>query len=71
MGAFAAYANGESLEKSRNEINQTVSTLRKRLKARADEVRRKAAAEAALAAAQESEENTGQEDGGELKRAAM
>jgi DNA-binding response OmpR family regulator len=35
MGAYAAYANGESIERSKNEIGKTVTNLRKRLKARA------------------------------------
>ena len=34
MGTFAAYANGESLERSSNEIGRTVTNLRKRIKSR-------------------------------------
>jgi DNA-binding response OmpR family regulator len=37
MGAYAAYANGESIERSKNEIGKTVTNLRKRLRARAAE----------------------------------
>lgn len=67
MGAYAAYANGESLERSRDEIDRTVGNLRKRLKARADETRRKAE----QAAAEAQLEGTGQDEPAELKRAAM
>lgn len=35
MGAYAAFANGESLERSRDEIERTVANLRKRIQARA------------------------------------
>jgi|TARA_R100000152_G_C6756539_1_gene180317 DNA-binding response OmpR family regulator len=34
VGAFAAYANGESIERSQDEIDKTVATLRKRLLSR-------------------------------------
>ena len=67
MGAYAAYANGDSLERSRDEIDRTVSNLRKRLKALAEEARRRAE----LAAAEAEAQDTGQEPSTELKRAAM
>ena len=36
MGAFAAYANGDSIELSKNEIRNTVSNLRRRIEDRAE-----------------------------------
>ena len=37
LGVFAAYANGDSIERSKDEISRTVSNLRKRLQSRSDE----------------------------------
>lgn len=68
MGAYAAYANGDSLERSKNEIGRTVSNLRKRIKERAKTA---AARKAALEAQQESEQESSQDDGSGIKRAAM
>lgn len=67
MGAYAAYANGDSLERSRDEIDRTVSNLRKRLKARAEEAKRRAE----IAAAEADAQGTGQAGTAGLKRAAM
>ncbi len=67
MGAYAAYANGDSLERSRDEIGRTVSNLRKRLEARAEEVKRRAE----LAAVEAEADEAGQDQSATLKRAAM
>jgi len=67
MGAYAAYANGDSLERSRDEIDRTVSNLRKRLQARAEEAKRRAE----IAAVEGEADGSGQDGEPELKRAAM
>ncbi|MDM7982864.1 MAG: response regulator receiver protein [Maricaulis sp.] len=63
MGAYAAFANGDGLEKSRDEIDRTVASLRKRLQARAAAVQAQQAAQAA--------DGAGQSEQAALKRAAM
>lgn len=63
MGAYAAFANGDGLEKSRDEIDRTVASLRKRLQARAAAVQVQQAAQAA--------DGAGQSEQAALKRAAM
>ncbi|MDF1767237.1 response regulator receiver protein [Maricaulis sp.] len=70
MGTYAAFANGDTIERSKDEIGRTVSNLRKRLQARAEAARRKAvliAEEAAAATA----DDAGQEGSPDIKRAAM
>lgn len=67
MGAYAAFANGDSLERSRDEIGRTVSNLRKRLAQRAEDAKRRAE----LAAAEAEADEAGQVDSAGLKRAAM
>lgn len=47
MGAYAAYANGESIERSKDEIGKTVDNLRKRLKKRAETAAQRRAEEEA------------------------
>lgn len=63
MGAYAAFANGDGLEKSRDEIDRTVASLRKRLQARAAAVQAQQAAQAA--------DDAGQGQQAAIKRAAM
>ncbi|MBO6728169.1 MAG: response regulator receiver protein [Maricaulis sp.] len=63
MGAYAAFANGDGLEKSRDEIDRTVASLRKRLQARAAAVQAQQAPQAA--------DGAGQSEQAALKRAGM
>lgn len=67
MGAYAAYANGDSLERSRDEIGRTVSNLKKRLAQRAEDAKRRAD----IAAVEAEADEGGQDAASELKRAAM
>ena len=72
MGAYAAFANGDTLERSKDEIGRTVTNLRKRLKAKADLAAQRRAQEAAERAEQSDtadDAGQGQEPG--IKRAAM
>ena len=81
MGAYAAFANGDSLERSSDEIGRTVTNLRKRLKAKAEAAQRKAdlaaqqaeqdAEDAAAEAASGGADETGQDGEPGIKRAAM
>jgi DNA-binding response OmpR family regulator len=64
MGAFAAYANGESIERSKDEIGRTVSGLRKRIQHRSDMASQKATEE-------EAADDAGQDGSAGIKRAAM
>lgn len=68
MGAYAAYANGDSIERSKDEIGKTVSNLRKRIQARAENA---AAKRAAREAQQEAADSAGQDAAPGIKRAAM
>ncbi len=61
--AYAAFANGDGLEKSRDEIDRTVASLRKRLQARAAAVQAQQAPQAA--------DGAGQSEQAALKRAGM
>ena len=70
MGTYAAFANGDTIERSKDEIGRTVSNLRKRLQARAEANKRKAQL-AAEAAAGETADDAGQAGSPEIKRAAM
>ncbi|OLF77931.1 hypothetical protein AWH62_04475 [Maricaulis sp. W15] len=70
MGSYAAFANGDTIERSKNEIGRTVSNLRKRLQARAEANQRKAEL-AAQAAAAQTADDAGQDGSPDIKRAAM
>ncbi|WP_417479476.1 response regulator receiver protein [Maricaulis maris] len=70
MGSYAAFANGDTIERSKDEIGRTVSNLRKRLQARAEAVKRKAQLAASEAAAQTADD-AGQVGSPAIKRAAM
>lgn len=77
MGAYAAFANGDTLERSKDEIGRTVSNLRKRLQAKAELAQRRAelAAEQSSGSQGGDEAGTadgaGQETNAGIKRAAM
>ena len=76
MGAYAAFANGETLERSKDEIGRTVTNLRKRLQAKADLAQRRAelAAEQAAASGEGGDataDGAGQDQSAGIKRAAM
>lgn len=75
MAAYAAFANGDSLERSKDEIGNTVSNLRKRLAAKAELAQRRAELAAARGAAAGEEGDTadgaGQDGTPGIKRAAM
>jgi DNA-binding response OmpR family regulator len=75
MGAYAAFANGDTLERSKDEIGRTVTNLRKRLKAKAEAVQQRRADIAAQQARSEADNDTavGAGQGAEpgIKRAAM
>ena len=70
MGSYAAFANGDTIERSKDEIGRTVSNLRKRLQARADAAKRKAELAASEAAA-DTAVGAGQDRSPAIKRAAM
>jgi len=70
MGAYAAFANGDTIERSKDEIGRTVSNLRKRLQARAEAAKRKAELAASEAAA-DTADGAGQDEAPDIKRAAM
>ncbi len=70
MGTYAAFANGDTIERSKDEIGRTVTNLRKRLQARADAAKRKAEIAAQQAAA-ETADDAGQVGSPDIKRAAM
>ncbi|WP_300541713.1 response regulator receiver protein [Maricaulis sp.] len=74
MGAYAAFTNGDTLERSKDEIGRTVSNLRKRLQAKADAAQRRAEL-AAEQARQDADNGTadgaGQGEAPGIKRAAM
>ncbi|WP_297737494.1 response regulator receiver protein [uncultured Maricaulis sp.] len=70
MGTYAAFANGDTIERSKDEIGRTVSNLRKRLQARAEAAKRKAEIAAQQAAA-ETADDAGQDGAPDIKRAAM
>ena len=69
MGSYAAFANGDTIERSKDEIGRTVSNLRKRLQARAEANQRKA--EMAATATAQTADDAGQDGSPDIKRAAM
>ena len=75
MATYAAFANGESLERSKDEIGRTVANLRTRLQNRSVDEKLRAQLEAAKAkpadAADGTADDTGQAGGAGIKRAAM
>ena len=75
MATYAAFANGESLERSKDEIDRTVANLRARLQTRSADGKLRAQIEAARAKAvseaQDTADDTGQADSAGIKRAAM
>jgi len=77
MGAYAAFANGDTLERSKDEIGRTVTNLRKRLQAKADIAQRRAeieaeeAARAGDAGETGTADDAGQDESAGIKRAAM
>ncbi len=76
MGAYAAFANGETLERSKDEIGRTVTNLRKRLQAKAELAQRRAELAAEQAATSGEGEDATADDAGQdqnagIKRAAM
>ena len=75
MGAYAAFANGDTLERSKDEIGRTVSNLRKRLQAKADLAQRRAELAAEQSARTDGEgataDDAGQDETAGIKRAAM
>lgn len=75
MATYAAFANGESLERSKDEIDRTVANLRARLQSRsADEklrVQLEAAKAKAAGGADATADTTGQAASAGIKRAAM
>ncbi|WP_417476029.1 response regulator [Maricaulis sp.] len=75
MATYAAYANGESLERSKDEIERTVANLRVRLQTRSADERIRAQIEAAKAKdagdADATADDTGQAASAGIKRAAM
>lgn len=70
MGAFAAYANGDSIELSKNEIGNTVSNLKRRIDDRAEAVALKKVKEKD-AAGKAAADGAGQDVPPGIKRAAM
>lgn len=70
MGAFAAYANGDSIELSKNEIGNTVSNLKRRIDDRTEAVALKKAKEKD-AAGRPAANGAGQDVAPGIKRAAM
>ncbi len=68
MGAYAAYANGDTIERSKDEIGKTVTNLRKRIAERAESA---AARRAARESQQDADEGAGQDAAPGIKRAAM
>lgn len=75
MAAYAAFANGDSLERSKDEIGRTVANLRTRMQTRSVDQRIRAQVEASKAKAAGSADGTADDTGqaGEagIKRAAM
>ena len=76
MGTYAAYADGGSLERSKNEIGRTVTSLKKRINTRtASTARKKAEMEKAADKAEADGGNTaddaGHDGGTGIKRAAI
>ncbi|MHA6288633.1 response regulator [Maricaulis sp. CAU 1757] len=71
MGAYAAFANGDSLERSKDEIGRTVGNLRRRLQAKAAMAAQRKAAAQAAAEAQATADDAGQASEPGIKRAAM
>jgi DNA-binding response OmpR family regulator len=70
MGAFAAYANGDSIELAKNEIGNTVSNLRRRIDDRAEAAAIKKAKEKD-ASLRPAAKDAGQDAAPGIKRAAM
>lgn len=71
MGAYAAFADGDSLERSSDEISRTVTNLRKRLQAKAAVEKRRAAVAAQQESAQPTADDAGQPGTPGIKRGAM
>jgi len=71
MASYAAFANGDSLERSRDEIGRTVSNLRKRLVAKAEAAQRRADLAATAGDDDDTADDAGQVDTPGIKRAAM
>lgn len=67
MATYAAYANGDSLDRSKDEIDRTVANLRTRLQTRSVDEKLRAQVNAASGTADE----TGQGESAGIKRAAM